>query len=54
MISHITIGTSDFNASFRFYEKLFTSIGLALKFHENDVPLAGWVKPGVSRPLIII
>ena len=54
MISHVCIGVNDFERSFAFYSAVLTVLGLELKFREEDHPWAGWMTPGVARPLFII
>jgi catechol 2,3-dioxygenase-like lactoylglutathione lyase family enzyme len=54
VISHITIGISDFDRALAFYSKLLPELGLVLKFSEPDKPWAGWVSPNAPRPLFLI
>jgi catechol 2,3-dioxygenase-like lactoylglutathione lyase family enzyme len=54
VISHITIGITDFDRAFAFYSKLLAELGLVLKFSEPDKPWAGWVSPHEPRPLLLI
>ena len=54
MFSHIHVGVTDFRRAFAFYAPLMEELGLALKFSEPETPWAGWMKPGVARPLFLI
>ena len=54
MISHVTIGTSDFTRAFAFYEGLLPLLGLVLKFSEADRSFAGWMRPDAPRPLFLL
>lgn len=54
MISHITLGITDFDRAFAFYSAVLPELGLALKFSEPEKPWAGWMQPGVARPLFLI
>jgi len=54
MLSHITIGISDFDRALTFYDGLFAILGLTRKFAEPDSAWAGWLEPGRPRPLVII
>ncbi len=54
MLSHVFVGITDFERAFGFYEGLMTELGLTLKFSEPEKPWAGWMQPGVDRPLFLI
>ncbi|GJH01864.1 VOC family protein [Paraburkholderia terrae] len=54
MLSHVYIGVNDFERAFAFYSAVLAELGLALKFREDDRPWAGWMKPGVARPLFLV
>ncbi|GJH36666.1 VOC family protein [Paraburkholderia hospita] len=54
MLSHVFIGVNDFERAFAFYSAVLAELGLALKFREDDRPWAGWMKPGVARPLFLV
>jgi catechol 2,3-dioxygenase-like lactoylglutathione lyase family enzyme len=54
MLSHVFVGITDFERAFAFYEGLMTELGLTLKFSEPEKPWAGWMQPGVDRPLFLI
>ena len=54
MLSHVFIGVNDFERAFAFYSAVLADLGLVLKFREDDRPWAGWMKPGVARPLFLV
>ena len=54
MISHVYVGVSDFERSFGFYAAVMDVLGLTVKFTEPEVPWAGWMQPGVPRPLFLM
>ncbi len=54
MISHVFIGISDFDRAFDFYSNVLGELGLQLKFSEPEKPWAGWMTPGLARPLFLI
>lgn len=54
MISHTTVGITDFERAFAFYSDVLGTLGLVLKFSEPDKPWAGWMAPGQARPLFLI
>jgi catechol 2,3-dioxygenase-like lactoylglutathione lyase family enzyme len=54
MISHVFIGISDFQRAFPFYSALMDELGMQLKFSDPAKPWAGWIAPGVPRPLFVI
>lgn len=54
MISHIFIGVNRFDEAFRFYEAVLGTLGLTLRFREQQRPWAGWQSPGQPRPLFLI
>lgn len=54
MFSHIFIGTNDFEAAFGFYDAVLAGLGLVIKFREDEPLWAGWMTPGVPRPLFIL
>ena len=54
MISHVHIGIGDFDRAFAFYAAVLPVLGLELKFSEPDTGWAGWMMPGVARPLFLI
>ncbi|MCO4880863.1 VOC family protein [Paraburkholderia caribensis] len=54
MLSHVFIGVNDFERAFAFYSAVLAELRLALKFREEDRPWAGWMKPGVARPLFLV
>jgi catechol 2,3-dioxygenase-like lactoylglutathione lyase family enzyme len=54
MISHVHVGIGDFDRAFAFYAALLEPLGLELKFKEPENGWAGWMSPGVPRPLFLI
>jgi len=54
MFSHVTVGVTDFETAFAFYNTLLGAPGLDLKFREDDRPWAGWKAPDADRPLFVI
>ena len=54
MISHIYLGVNDFERAFAFYSPIMEALGHTLKFCERAHPWAGWMTPGVARPLFIV
>lgn len=54
MFSHVSVGVSDFERSFAFYDGLLPALGQRLRFHEPEVPWAAWEAPGEARPLFVI
>ncbi|MDR3506988.1 MAG: VOC family protein [Caulobacteraceae bacterium] len=54
MLSHVHLGVSDFPRDLAFYERLLPILGLELKFNDPQKPWAGWMRPGVARPLFLI
>jgi catechol 2,3-dioxygenase-like lactoylglutathione lyase family enzyme len=54
VISHAFLGVGDFDRAFRFYEAVLGELGLVLRFREDGRPWAGWVRPGVPRPIFLI
>jgi catechol 2,3-dioxygenase-like lactoylglutathione lyase family enzyme len=54
VISHIFIGINDFDRAYPFYSALMQELGHVLKFCERERPWAGWMEPGVARPLFIV
>lgn len=54
MLSHIHIGIADYDRALPFYTALLAELGLERKFAERDKGWAGWMTPGVARPLFLI
>ena len=54
MISHVSIGITDFERAFAFYQSVMEELGFTLKFSEPEKYWAGWMRPGVPRPLVFI
>lgn len=54
MLSHISVGVTDFERAFSFYSSLFKLLDLELRFCERDKPWAGWQSKSGQRPLFLI
>jgi lactoylglutathione lyase len=54
MLSHISVGVTDFERALAFYSALFGVLGLEQRFCEHDKPWAGWQSAGGQRPLFLI
>jgi len=54
MISHVHVGVDDFERAFAFYSVVLPVLGLELKFKEPEAGWAGWMTPGVARPLFLV
>jgi catechol 2,3-dioxygenase-like lactoylglutathione lyase family enzyme len=54
MISHVHVGIDDFERAFAFYSAVLPVLGLELKFKEAENGWAGWMMPGVARPLFLV
>lgn len=58
MISHVFIGVGASDAAFAracdFYAAVLAPLGLVQKFCDPTRPWAGWMTPGVARPLLLI
>ena len=54
MLSHLCLGTNDFARAYDFYSALLGELGLVEKFHDPTRPWAGWMTPGVARPLFVL
>lgn len=54
MLSHVHVGTNDFEAAFAFYSAILPVAGWELKFVERERPWAGWKPAGQDRPLFLL
>ena len=54
MLSHIHLGITDYDRAMAFYGPLLSELGLVRKFDEPDTGWAGWMTPGIARPLFLI
>ena len=54
MLSHVVIGTGDFERALAFYAPLMSLLGLAQRFVDSARPWAGWQAPGQARPLFLL
>lgn len=54
VISHVFIGTGNFDQAFAFYSVLMNELGMVLKFSDPAKPWAAWHAARSPRPLFII
>jgi len=54
MLSHVTLGISDFERALRFYTPLMACLGLAPRFNDPLKGWAGWQSAPEPRPLFVI
>ncbi|MCD0504286.1 VOC family protein [Bordetella petrii] len=54
MFSHVFVGVADFERALRFYDRLFSSLGIEKRFLDPDIPWAGWHSKDSSRPFFVI
>ncbi len=54
MLSHVYVGTSDFDADFPLYGAMMAALGNELKRYDPAYPWAIWMEPGKPRPLFIL
>ena len=54
LLSHVHVGVTDFDRAFAFYSGIMQKLGFVLKFSEPEKCWAGWMEPGVPRPLFLI
>ncbi len=54
MISHVFIGINNFERAHSFYAALAKRLQLEQKFCNREQGWAGWMSPGVARPLLVI
>lgn len=54
MLSHVFVGTDDFERALAFYSAVLPSLGWSLKFVEEDRPWAGWKPADANRPLFLV
>jgi catechol 2,3-dioxygenase-like lactoylglutathione lyase family enzyme len=54
MLSHVYIGISDFEQSYRFYAALMAPLGHQLRFRDDERAWAGWQAADGGRPLLLI
>ena len=52
MFSHVTVGVGSLERALAFYEPLMAELGLVSRFRETH--WAGWMQPGLDRPLFIV
>ena len=54
LLSHVHIGVVDFDRAVTFYAAIMQKLGFVLKFSAPEKFWAGWMEPGVERPLFLI
>jgi lactoylglutathione lyase len=54
MISHIFIGTNNFDSALSFYQALMPVLGIEQRFVDRGRPWAAWESPNGPRPLLIL
>lgn len=54
MISHIHVGITDYDRALTFYSVVLAALGLEPRFADREKGWAGWMLPGVDRPLFLI
>ena len=54
MFSHVFVSVSDFDRALAFYRPVMDSLGIELRFCEDDKPWAGWHSAGPARPFFVI
>ena len=54
MLSHVHVGIADYDRALAFYSALLGELGLEPRFAERDKGWAGWMSPGIARPLFLI
>jgi len=55
MLSHVFVGTNDFDAALAFYEAILPGLGWTRRFVERDRPWAGWEGPmAAERPFFLV
>ena len=54
MISHVTLGCDDIEASLAFWSPVLAALGARPRFVDRERPWAGWEPPGGGRPLFIL
>jgi catechol 2,3-dioxygenase-like lactoylglutathione lyase family enzyme len=54
LLSHISVGITDFDRAYAFYSELLGVLEVELRFCKPDIPWAGWQSAGGGRPLFLI
>ncbi|MEO5933881.1 MAG: VOC family protein [Duganella sp.] len=54
MLSHVYVGTNDFETAFGFYGAVMETLGTRLRFSDPVKPWAAWMPADGGRPLFII
>ncbi|WP_323046349.1 VOC family protein [Paraburkholderia sp.] len=50
----VFVGITDFKRAFDFYSAVMDTLGLRLKFRDDDACCAGWMAADAPRPLFVI
>lgn len=54
MLSHVYVGTNEFEPAFAFYSAVMGALGARLRFSDPAKPWAAWMPAEGARPLFII
>lgn len=54
MLSHFSLGISDYDRALAFYTSLMERLGLRLRFAEPEKAWAGWTDAAGNRPIFFI
>jgi catechol 2,3-dioxygenase-like lactoylglutathione lyase family enzyme len=54
MLSHVYVGTGDFEHAVAFYSAVLPPLGWTLKFVDDTRPWAGWRPDDSDRPLFLV
>jgi catechol 2,3-dioxygenase-like lactoylglutathione lyase family enzyme len=54
VFSHVFTSVTDFDRAFAFYDAVLGALDLRLRFHDRDMPWAGWHGVDAERPLFVI
>lgn len=54
MLSHVFLGTTDFDRALAFYQPLMQVLGYPQRFIEHERPWAAWMPADAPRPLFIV
>jgi catechol 2,3-dioxygenase-like lactoylglutathione lyase family enzyme len=54
MLSHVTIGITDFQRAFAFYSAVMETLDYPLRFSDTDSAFAGWNAADGAQPMLFI
>ncbi len=54
MLSHITVGVTDFDRAFTFYSAIMEVLGYPLRIADETFPMGCWKPANAARPLFMI